>query len=1044
MKLTSPTIFVGALAIIALNTLLLAADPELLLRWPAHEGTGAVVQDTSGNGLDGRSTAGWVGEGGIKALFFDGQSKSVVRVQVPAGKYLGAGDWSFMAWLRPEVLGFPGKQDQRRIFNYGKYPDASVNFDLTGQGALSWYLVYKDANGKSVSAGGGSVPRFKPRTWLHTALVVDRRNARVTVYLNGRESGQGPLPQGWAANFNLGNELMIGSGWQNFHGAMADVAVWRRTLGEAEIKSLFRTQSPAYGVKLGDGMTAEEVLGDLAELGNDAMAQKKTAEARTAFDKLLTTPGVPPGWAAWAELRIAQAHRLDRNDAAAKAVYQHIQGQSAYLAHHRQEAAELQQEMERTAKGLPARDVMATRTVLPVIDHYAAEVWIAPDGNDAYRGQATKPVATLNRAQALVRELRRTVTGPVAVIFKNGEYQLHEGLKLTAEDSGAPTAPVVWKAAESGKVVLYGGMRLKGFAPVADASVVARLDPKARGNVMVCDLKQLGLTDYGRLAVRGYSQPPSPPTVELFVNGEPQTLARWPNDGFVDAGKLIEPGNKTNGTPSVFEYLDDRHARWTNAEDAWLFGYWRYLWADATLKIGKLDTASKRITSAQPYWMSHNGMDTKQGIKYYAFNLLEELDRPGEWYLDRSQGLLYLWPTGDPSRQTIELGVLSSPFMTLTKTAHVRFEGLVCDLGRFDGIQISGGENVQLVGCVVRRMAGSGITISGGTRHTLLGCDIHHLGRAATTLKGGNRATLERADFLIENCHLHHFGRIDRTYTPAIQAEGVGMRFAHNLMHDCPSSAIRVDGNDVLMEYNDVHSVLRESDDQGGMETFGNPSFRGLVFRYNRFENVGNGSTMVNGQSAIRFDDVISGMLVYGNLFIRSANGHFGALQINGGRDDIMDNNLFVDCKLGISGRYWKNHKHWTASEQGVTRDVFRTPLYLQRYPEIANMFDGNGRNFAWRMALIDCGTPIVQKAFFDILALRSWTSKDPGIAELAKRQWNLAADSELVLRLGLRPIPLAEIGLYADRTRASWPVITTPVEVPDWREAVKPRPWPE
>ena len=282
-----------------------------------------------------------------------------------------------------------------------------------------------------------------------------------------------------------------------------------------------------------------------------------------------------------------------------------------------------------------------------------------------------------------------------------------------------------------------------------------------------------GLQDYGALAVRGYSQPPSPPTVELYVDGEPQTLARWPNESFVDAGKLIEPGSITNGTPSVFEYLDHRHARWSTAEDAWLFGYWHFLWADSTLKIGKIDIAAKRIVSAKPYDLGKRGMDDKQGIKYYAFNLLEELDRPGEWYLDRRTGKLYLWPTGDTQRQKIELGVLKVPFLTTRETSYLRLEGLVFDLGRFDGIQITKGDNVQIVGCEVKRMAGNGVIINGGTRHLLLGCDIHHTGRNATSLTGGNRATLERADFLVENCHLHHFGRIDRTYTPAIYVAGV-------------------------------------------------------------------------------------------------------------------------------------------------------------------------------------------------------------------------------------------------------------------------------
>ncbi|MEI8288870.1 MAG: LamG-like jellyroll fold domain-containing protein [Verrucomicrobiota bacterium] len=1026
--------WVWMLAII--QSVAMAADSALLLRWPAHEGSGSLLQDTSGNSLDGRSSAGWIDAGGVKALFFNGQPKSVVRVQIPESKCLGNGDWSYMAWLKPEVLGYPGKQDQRRIFNYGKFPDSSINLDLTGQGAISWYYSHKPAAaGKSVSVGGSSTPRFKPGTWMHVALITDRRNGRTTIYLNGRESGRSQFPQGWAGNLNLGNELTIGSGWQNFHGAMADVAVWRRALADTEVKSAFNAQRSAYGVKPGDGMTPEETLADFADQGNEAMVRKETAAARAVFTQILSMPGVPPFWAGWAELRLAQTYRVEGNDSAAKDVYRRIQSRTTYLDHHRQEAVGMLSEMERTAKGLPARDVTESRTKLPAIERYAAEIWVAPEGNDANSGQPAKPVATLTRARDLVRELLRSAKGPIAVILKNGEYRVNETLALSAEDSGGNGTPVVWKAAESGKAVLYGGMRLKEFVPVQDAAILARLAPEARVRVLVCDLKALGLQDYGALAVRGYSQPPAPPTVELYVDGEPQTLARWPNEGFINAGKLIQPGSITNGSPSVFEYLDPRPARWATAEDAWLFGYWHFLWADSTLKIGRIDTAAKRIVTAKPYDLGKRGMDDKQGIKYYAFNLLEELDRPGEWYLDRRTGKLYLWPTGDTQRQKIELGVLKTPFLTTRDTSNLRMEGLVFDLGRFDGIQITKGDNVQLVGCEVKRMAGNGVIINGGTRHLLLGCDIHRTGRNATSLTGGNRATLERADFIVENCHLHHFGRIDRTYTPAIYVSGVGMRIAHNLMNDGPSSCVRIDGNDILIEYNDVHSVVRESDDQGAMESFGNPSFRGIVYRFNRFENIGNGDTMTAGQSAIRFDDVISGMVVYGNVFIRSANGHFGAIQINGGRDNVIDNNLFIDCKLGISGGYRKNHKHWADTEQGHKKDAYRTPLYHQRYPDMANMLDGKGRNFASRMALIDSGTPIVQKAFFDSLAVRSESAGNAGASwPNTNSELNSRAASDMELRLGLRPIPVGEIGLYADRTRASWPVITKPVAVPDWR----------
>jgi len=70
----------------------------------------------------------------------------------------------------------------------------------------------------------------------------------------------------------------------------------------------------------------------------------------------------------------------------------------------------------------------------------------------------------------------------------------------------------------------------------------------------------------------------------------------------------------------------------------------------------------------------------------------------------------------------------------------------------------------------------------------------------------------------------------------------------------------------------------------------------------------------------------------------------------------------------------------------------------------------------------------------FNTLAIDSWDLTNPRIAADAKKDWQLDADSEIVLKLGLRPIPVSEIGLYQDRYRATWPVAVTPLPVTDWR----------
>ena len=52
-------------------------------------------------------------------------------------------------------------------------------------------------------------------------------------------------------------------------------------------------------------------------------------------------------------------------------------------------------EMERLARGLPARDPHASRMAVPRITRFAAEVWVGPEGTDANPGTAARPFATL-------------------------------------------------------------------------------------------------------------------------------------------------------------------------------------------------------------------------------------------------------------------------------------------------------------------------------------------------------------------------------------------------------------------------------------------------------------------------------------------------------------------------------------------------------------------------------------------------------------------------------------------------------------------------
>ncbi|MBN2448760.1 MAG: hypothetical protein JXR77_00140 [Lentisphaeria bacterium] len=825
------------------------------------------------------------------------------------------------------------------------------------------------------------------------------------------------------------------------HGLDGKVTAQGPRLGFADDKHLDERERQALD-KAARQEAQEEALAAFSKrhaAATEAWLAGDLDAARAPLAEMVREVSLPAHYRSYAHLRLAQISVAAGDTAAAKAEYARLAAEGGYPAVHRDEARECLAELERAERGLPPRDAEASRSRIPVVTEFAAEVHVAPDGDDAQDGSRERPFRTLARARDAIRVLKANgPQGACCVWVHPGLYPVTETLALTAEDSGTAAAPVVYRATEMGKAVLYGGARVSGFVPVTDKDILERLPEESRGKVWQADLRGQGITDYGELRVRGgIGQPPAPPTLEVFVDGRPMTLARWPNSGFVRIRELIEPGSAKEGKPSVFGYLDDRHARWTRANDLWLLGYWHFLWADATIKVRNIDTQARTITTVDPYNYGGRGMNNHQGIMYYAFNLLEEIDQPGEWYLDREAGVLYLHPPADPAAMTVEIGMHAGPMLTFDGVSHVRVEGLVFDLARSSGIQAADSSHCLIAGCTLKRLAATGIIIHGGKDFGIFGCDLHTLGRRGIEISGGERETLTPAAHFVENCRIHFFGRVDRTYTQAITLGGVGHRLSHNLLYDCPTSVISLGGNDHVIEYNDVHSAVQESDDQGGIDMWGNPTFRGNIFRYNRFRNIGKTGSehAAHGQAAIRFDDTISGQLVYGNILHRGSNGNFGAVQMNSGRDNIFDNNLFLDNRQAISGGWNPGNQHWTETREGRKAGAYTNPLYLERYPEIRDMLDSEGRNFFWRNIFWRYGTlarnprnlEMLENALFE-------EEEDPGFVSLAEGDFRLRPDAPVLKRIAFRPIPIGEIGLYAHPLRASWPVVTSPVEKTDWR----------
>ncbi|MBM4025770.1 MAG: hypothetical protein FJ280_10235 [Planctomycetes bacterium] len=746
------------------------------------------------------------------------------------------------------------------------------------------------------------------------------------------------------------------------------------------------------------------------EAATRALSEGRQENARTQFEAVAQDLSAPPFVRGLALLSLAETALAGRDMAAAKTAWERLAADTALPPLYRDNARRRMEEAERRQQGLSARDAAAYRAPLPTLPAPAVTFHLAPAGQDTADGSADSPFRTLEKARDAVRALKKSrggtlPPGGVKVMIAGGSYAVERPWTLTAEDSGTAEAPVVYQARAGQTPIFRGGTRITGWKPLAEAGVRDRLDPSVRGRVLEADLKALGVTNWGdATALR--SRP------ELFVNGEPQTLARWPNEGFVKTGEILgqerfKVWNTIEGCrDGKFHYVEDRPSRWVEEPDVRLYGYWFWDWFEEYQTVAAIDADAKTFTLSQPY--SRYGYRKNQ--RYYAVNVLGEIDAPGEWYLDRRTDRIYwLPPAGlEWSKAETILSVLDQPFITLDEVEHVILLGLTLQEGRGDGIRLRGGADCLVAGGTIRQCGGDAIVVEGGQRHGIFGCTMHTLGCGGARVAGGERRTLSPGRHFVENCTVFDISRLKRTYTPAVHLDGCGNRIAHNLFERMPSSALRIEGNDHLIELNAIRNVVQESDDQGGLDMFGNPLYRGVVIRWNRWSDIRGGTH--NGAAGVRLDDMISGVAVHGNIFERCGAVAFGGVQIHGGKENLVDGNLFLDCQAGISFSRW-GAKRWLESISRFFAQAGQEP-YASRYPALAGLRTEADLNLVSRNLFVRCPSVFLRDGGTQQAALNATTAQSFDLQAVSQHE-RVRNDPRLRPLL-FDPIPLEEMGPYA------------------------------
>jgi hypothetical protein len=470
----------------------------------------------------------------------------------------------------------------------------------------------------------------------------------------------------------------------------------------------------------------------------------------------------------------------------------------------------------------------------------AQELHVSPTGNDANPGTAVKPLLTLAAAQKAARAAHRRAAQAVTVVLHQGIYYLGSPLVFTSADSGTQAAPTRYVGAEGEEVVISGGLRLiLQWAPYRDGIMKA-------------------------------SVPADLAIDQLFVDGHRQPMARYPN---YDASVQHYNGYAADA------FSPTRAARWKDPAGGFIHAMHAAEWGDYHYLITGKDANNK--VSYVGGWQNNRQMGMHDTYRMVE-NIFEELDAPGEWFLNKKEKVLYYFPAAgiDLTTAVIEgvrlphliefQGSQKDPVRFLT-LAHVILRHaartfmdnkeplLRSDWTCYRGgaVFINGAEDCSVEGCWLDQLGGNAIFVNNYNRRiTIRSCHIDQAGANGVCFIGdpaavrnplfeyGQRQNLDAidrtpgprsdnypADCLVDDCLIHATGRVEKQTAPVEIDMSARITVRDCSCYDVPRAGINIgDGcwGGHIIEGCDVFDTVLETGDNGSFNSWGRDRYWGL------------------------------------------------------------------------------------------------------------------------------------------------------------------------------------------------------------------------
>ncbi|MRI02235.1 PDZ domain-containing protein [Kriegella sp. EG-1] len=355
---------------------------------------------------------------------------------------------------------------------------------------------------------------------------------------------------------------------------------------------------------------------------------------------------------------------------------------------------------------------------------------------------------------------------------------------------------------------------------------------------------------------------------QLFVNNKKQILARYPN--------YDEEGGHWQGH-AADAIAPERIKKWSNPVGAIFHVMHAGEWGGFHFQVVGVDENVEAILEG-----GHQNNRKRAGIhKTYRMveNIFEELDSPGEWFLNKENHILNYWPINEENiTESVFEGVRLKNLITLKGSEEKPVKNIVIEGIKFEHAQrtiqekyepllrsdwtiyrggavfIEGSEQVKINNCEFANLGGNAIFVSNYNRNiNIEGNHIYNCGASGISFVGNPEAVRspsfqyhEFVEFskldtikgplnndypsksVVDNNLIYRIGRLEKQTAGVEISMAMDITVRNNSIYEVPRAGINISegtwGGHII-EYNDVFKTVLESGDHGSFNSWGRDRF---------------------------------------------------------------------------------------------------------------------------------------------------------------------------------------------------------------------------